>query len=160
MDSTKDIATKGSSSQCAAIKSSLFAYCADELDAAARKEIEAHLKNCSNCRSDLEEYRRVIDVLLVNANKVISVPQTISPQKRKRTLWLMGHPFFAYCVAHHRMTALIVSLTTVALILAALLTIKIIVDREKPISPAVTIIVEDPATELPELDPEEPIPME
>lgn len=160
MDSTKDIATKSSSSPCAAIKASLFAYCANELDAAARKEIEGHLKTCSNCRSDLEAYKRVIDVLLANAKKELSVPQTISPKKRKRMLWLMGHPFFAFCVAHHRMTALIVALTTVALIIAALLTIKIIVDRDKPVSAAVTIIVDDPAAEPPDLDPEPPIPME
>lgn len=160
MDSTKDIATKSSSSRCAAIKASLFAYCADELDATARKEIEAHITECPGCREDFAEYRRVIDVLLTNSKKELSIPQTISPQKRKRMIWLMGHPFFAFCVAHHRMTAVIVSLTTITLIIAALLTIKIIVEREKPVSAAVTIIVEDPAAELPELDPEQPIPME
>lgn len=160
MDSTEKIATQKCDSKCAAIKAYLSAYCADELDSATRKEVDEHLAACSSCRADFDEHKSVINVLLANSSKDMNVPRTISPRKRKRMLWLMGHPFFAFCVAHHRMTALIVSLTIVTLIIAALLTIKIIVEREKPVSAAVTIIVEDPAAELPELDPEQPIPME
>lgn len=159
MDSTKKIATQKRDSKCAAIKASLFAYCADELDSATRKEVESHLKTCTNCRLDLEEYKRVIDVLLANSKQEITVPRTISPRKRKRMLWLMGHPFFAFCVAHHRLTALIVSLTTIIIILVALFTIKIAL-REKPVGEPVQIIVDDTVEALPELDPEQPIPLE
>lgn len=160
MDSTEKTPTQNCDRACAAIKASLSAYCANELDLATRNEIDEHLKKCSSCRSDFEEYKKVIDVLLANSSNDVDVPHAISPRKRKRMLWLMSHPFFAFCVTHHRMTALIVSLTTVALIIAALLTIKLVVEREKPVSTAVTIVVEDPAAELPELDPEPQIPME
>lgn len=160
MDSTNKKATLKCDSKCETIKAYLSAYCSEELDPATRKEVEEHLNLCESCRVDFEEYKRVIDVLSVNASKNVSAPRTISPRKRKRMLWLMTHPFFAFCISHHRMTALVVALTIITLIIATLLTIKVVVGKDKPIGKPVIISVEKPATELPELEPDQLIPIE
>lgn len=159
MECTKSSAADCDSSKCAVIKGYLSAYCANELDPVTKKEVEEHIASCKSCRADFTEYKRVLEVLLSNATNEMTVPHTISPRKRKRMVWLMERPFFAFCVVHHRLTAIVVALTTIVLIMAALFTIKVL-QREKPVSAPVTIVVEDPAAELPELDPEQPIPME
>lgn len=160
MNSTKDDVEAKFCSQCADIKANLSAYCSGELDPATKSKLDEHLAICENCRADLEEYKSVVNVLLANTDDAITAPKTISPKKRKRMLWLMEHRFFALCVTYHRITALVFSIVIVALILIALFAIKIIVPREKPVSAPVTIIMEDPSSELPELDPEQPIPMD
>lgn len=158
MDSTKNIEKKND--ECVNIKSSISAYCAGEMSAEERISFEAHVSSCESCKSDLLEYKNVIEILLANTATALEAPQTISPKKRKRLLWLMQHPFFAFCLEHHRLTSFVISITTVILVLLALLTIKVIVDLSKPVSAPVTIILEDPGESLPELDEEEPIPLE
>jgi anti-sigma factor RsiW len=68
----------------------LSAYLDDELAPAARREVEAHLTGCADCRTELDEVaaaRRAIRVLPVHGAPRPLVRTAGAPARRGRVAW-------------------------------------------------------------------------
>ena len=57
--------------KCDKIKEILLDYLEDKVDRSDRTKIENHIENCSNCSSQLEQFK-TLNELILNTNKVES----------------------------------------------------------------------------------------
>lgn len=83
-----------------------------------------------------------------------AAPPGLSERRKRRLVWLMQRPFFAFLALHHRATAAAGAILAVAAVIAVLFAIKA---REQTVLPPVRVVFEDPSSaEAPDLEPDLP----
>jgi anti-sigma factor RsiW len=76
------------------LEDALSAYLDDELAPAARREAEAHLAGCADCREELDQVaaaRKAIRVMPVHAapRPILDAAPVPAPASRRRAVWAM-----------------------------------------------------------------------
>ena len=76
------------------LEDTLSAYLDDELAPAGRREAEAHLAGCAECREELDEVaaaRKAIRIMPVHAARrpIVDVAPVAAPASRRRAVWAL-----------------------------------------------------------------------
>ena len=112
---------------CRSIRPLLLEYMSRELDAAPSALVREHLRNCAACSAEAAQIKRTLDALRAAADTSASDTNVagLTPRRRTRTLWLMGHPIAAWFFLHRRFTGILCALIVLTIIFIALMQIKL-----------------------------------
>jgi len=109
---------------CSSIRPLLPAFATRELDAALTTLVHEHLRNCPACAAEAAEILRTINALrTADPGKTQPAP-ALAPHRRKRTLWLMGHPLVGWFFLHRHITGILCAVIVMTAVFFLLLSIK------------------------------------
>ncbi len=148
---SEDTAKGPGGSGCEKSKKLLPGYVLGDLSQNDRLLVERHVAECSSCREDLARISNAMR-FLKNHDPAGDAASGLSEKRRKRVIWIMGHPFLAFCAVHHKLVSFVVSIILTALIVTALFFMKYYVRPDSALAPVEISVPDAEEGNPPELE--------
>ena len=146
----------GRSVDCEKIREHLFDYLSHELGGGPSSLLREHLRRCPACAAEAHRIQQALDTLRSHDPGESAAPG-LDPRRRRRMLWLMGHPFIALCVRHHTATAIVVAAIVLAVAVTVAARILRIAILPKALPPVELILQSGQSQPQPPLDDVPPV---